>query len=80
MGFPSVCCDYVLLPLVSKETAWAHDSVKRASQAFQVEIEEKKKAESERRHIAAEEDRRPRTLPVNHEPCDKIQNNRNGLI
>ena len=39
-----------------------------------------KKAESKRHHVAAEGDRCPETLPVNHEPHGKIQNNINGLI
>ena len=24
VGFPSVCCEYILLPLVNKEAVWAN--------------------------------------------------------
>ena len=39
---------------------------------FQAEIEEKKKVESGRCHVAAEGDRCSETLLVNHEPHGKI--------
>ena len=41
---------------------------------------EKEQAESTRHQVAAEGDRYPGTLPVNHEPHGNAQNNKNGLI
>ena len=62
MGFPSVCCEYVLLPLVNKEAASAYGRVNIA----RLEEIEREQAEPRRRHVAAEGDRDPRTLPVGH--------------
>ena len=33
VGFAFVCCEYVLLPLVNKETAWAYSRVEYSQAA-----------------------------------------------
>ena len=45
----------------------------RARLEFQAGVEEKNKVESGRCHVAAKGDRQPKTLLVNHEPCDKTK-------
>ena len=43
MGFPSACCEYVLLPLLNKEAVWGlwEERIEQKKQ-FQAEIEEKR--------------------------------------
>ena len=53
---------------------------KRAKWEFEAEIEEKRRWSQDDMELLKENDICPGTLPVNHEPCGKIQNNRNRLI
>ena len=43
MGFPPVCCEYVLLPLVNKEVALAMVGQNIAMREVQEDLEEKRR-------------------------------------
>ena len=79
LGFPSVCCDRILLPLCHKESALSVWQA-RIEQGRNSKQRWKRKESGVRLHVFAEEDRYLGTLLVNHKSCGKIQNTRNGLI
>ena len=54
MGFPSVCCKYVLLTLVNKETALAYGREEYSEVGNPSRDRGGKKEDSERCHVAAE--------------------------
>ena len=74
--FPSVCCEYVLLPMVSKEAALAYGKAEY-SQAGNLnrEIEQ---TESKRCHVATKGER-CWNLTGKPQPHGDTQINRNGL-
>ena len=43
MGFPSECCEYVLLPMVNKEAALAHGQAEYSKAEIQTEIEKERR-------------------------------------
>ena len=53
VGFPSVCCEYVLLPLVNKEAALAYGKAEYSKAGNPSRDRGGKKAESDRCHVAA---------------------------
>ena len=79
MAFPSVCYEYVLLPLVNKEAAFGECLIEDSQARRDIYIE-RESVESERCHVASTGDRGAENLLVNHEPHDKIKNNRNVFI
>ena len=69
VGFPSVFCEYVLLPLVNKEAVLAYGR-EEYGKAGNPSIDRRgKKAESESCHVATQE---ARCEVTNHEPHGKI--------
>ena len=54
MGFSSVCCKYVLLPLVNKEAALAYGRAEYSKVGNPSRNRGGKKVESGKRHVAAE--------------------------
>ena len=77
VGFPSVCWEYVLLPLANKETALAYGSTEY-SQVGILSIERRrKKVELGRDHVAAKGERCQNltSMPQTH---GDTQINRNG--
>ena len=57
VGFPSVCCKYVLLPLVNKESALAYGRAEYSKVGNPSRDRGGKKAESGRHHVNAEGER-----------------------
>ena len=76
MQFPSVCCEYVLLPFVNKEAALAYGRAEQSKEGNLSRDRGRKKAESGRRHIAAEGER-CRNLTSKPQPRGDTQINRN---
>ena len=79
MGFPPICCKYVLFPLVNKEAAWAYGRAEYKQAGNRSRDEGGKKMESERCHVAAEVER-CQNLIGTLQLCEDTQINRNGLI
>ena len=79
LGFPSVCCECILLPLFNKEAAlglWQG----RIEQGRNSKQRQRRKESGVRLHLSAEGDRCPGILLVNYKSHGKIQNKRNGLM
>ena len=76
VGFPSVCCEYVLLSLVNKDATLACG---RAEQNVVGKLNGMlgEGRQSQREVMQPPKDRHLRALPVNHEAHGKIQNNGN---
>ena len=54
---PSVCCEYVLLPLVNKEVALAYSRAEYSKAKIPSSDRDEMKAESGRRHVVAKGER-----------------------
>ena len=78
VGFPSGCCEYVLLPLVNKEVVLAYSGRIELGRKTKMNAW-RKKAESEKHHVAAEGER-SWNLTSRPQPYGDTQINRNGLI
>ena len=79
VGFPSLCCRYVLLLLVNKKSCfglWQGRIVLGRKTNLNAG---RKKAESERCHVTAEEEG-CQNLTGKPQPYGDIQINKNGLI
>ena len=66
MEFPSVCCEYVLLPFVNKEAALTYDRAEYSNSENPNRDRGGKKAESERCHVAAK--KQEVTMSFNSQP------------
>ena len=73
MGFPSVCCKYVLLPLVNKDAALAN------GRAEQTQVGKQGERMQNQSYAIQLQEKDVRTLPVPQSHGD-TQMNRNGLI
>ena len=79
LGFPSVYCVCILLPLFNNKAAlflWQG----RIDQGRNSKQRQRRKESGVRLHVSDEGDRCSGTLLENHKGCGKIQNHRNGLI
>ena len=79
VGFPSVGCEYVLLPLVSKEAALANGRAVYSKVGNPSRDRGGKKMESSRLPVAAGGER-CQNLTGRPHPCGDTQISRNGLI
>ena len=67
VGFPSVCCEYVLSPLVNKEAALSYGRAEYSNVGNP--SRDRGGKESGRQHVAIQE---ARYEVINHEPCGKV--------
>ena len=58
VGVSSVCCEYILLPLVTKETALAYGRVEYNKVGNPSRDRRGRKVESERRHVSRQRSKR----------------------
>ena len=75
MGFPSVCCEYVLLPLVNKETALLYGRAE-----YNQPGRDYRESRQSQRDVSLPKDTDVSTLPGKPQPSGNTQNNRNRLI
>ena len=79
MGFPSVCCEYVLLPLVNKEAALTYGRAEYSKAGNPSRDRRGKKVESGDAMLAAKGEGRC-NLTGRPQSRGDTQVNRNGLI
>ena len=77
VGFPTVCCEYVLLPLANKEAALAYGSAEYSKVGIPSRERRRKKVESGRGHVAAKGER-GQNLTGKPQPHGDTQIDRNG--
>ena len=80
VGFPSVCCEYVLVLLVNKEVTLAYGRAEQWKQGRKTKLNAKRKKFDSGRYNVAAQEKDARILLVKYETCGKIQIDRNGLI
>lgn len=77
VGFPSICCEHILLPLVSEEATLAYSWADYRKAGTPIKDREGKKVESERCHEAAIGER-CQNLTSKPQTCGNTHINRNG--